>query len=324
MKLLVSAVLAALMSSAPVAPVIAQEYPAKPVRVLSGFAAGGAADIIGRVVAQRLSETLKQPFVVETRAGAAGIIATEAVARSAPDGYTLLVGTMTTHGIAPSLYKKLPYDVTRDFAPVALIGHIPLVMTVGNAVPAASLKEFVGLAKASPGKYTFASAGGGTPPHLTGELFRSTFGLDLVHVPYKGTAPAVTDLIAGQVSMTIDGLTVQLPHIRSGKLKALAAASARRIATIPDVPTFAELGYPDLQVSLWYSLFAPAGTPRPVVSLLNAQVAKMLALPEVRQRLAELAVEPGDGGSPEQFGAFVQAELRRWGEVVQQVGVKLD
>ena len=303
---------------------MAQDYPAKPVRILSGFAAGGAADIIGRVVAQRLSDTWKQPFVVETRAGAAGIIAAEAVARSAPDGYTLLVGTMTTHGIAPSLYKKLPYDVIRDFAPVALIGHIPLVMSVGNSIPASSVDQFVALAKAAPGKYSFATAGGGTPPHLTGELFRSRFGLDLVHVPYKGTAPAVTDLIGGQVSMTIDGLTVQLPHIRAGKLKALAAASAKRIATLPDVPTFAELGYPELQVSLWYSLFAPAGTPRSIVAALNAEVARMLTVPEVRQRLAELAVEPGDGGSPEQFGAYVQSEIKRWGQVVQQVGVKLD
>ncbi len=302
----------------------AQDYPAKPVRILSGFAAGGAADIIGRVVAQRLSDTWKQPFVVETRPGAAGIIAAEAVARAAPDGYTLLVGTMTTHGIAPSLYKKLPYDVIRDFAPVALIGHIPLVMSVGTSIPAGSVDQFVALAKAAPGKYSFATAGGGTPPHLTGELFRSRFGLDLVHVPYKGTAPAVTDLIGGQVSMTIDGLTVQLPHIRSGKLKALAAASAKRIATLPDVPTFAELGYPELQVSLWYSLFAPAGTPRPIIAALNAEVARMLTAPEVRQRLAELAVEPGDGGSPEQFGAYVQSEIRRWGQVVQQVGVKLD
>jgi tripartite-type tricarboxylate transporter receptor subunit TctC len=167
-------------------PAMAQDYPAKPVRILSGFAAGGAADIIGRVVAQRMSESWKQPFIVETRAGAAGIIAAEAVARASPDGYTLLVGTMTTHGIAPSLYKKLPYDVIRDFAPVALIGHIPLVMSVGTAVPARSLNEFVALAKASPGKYSFATAGGGTPPHLTGELFRSRFGLELVHVPYKG------------------------------------------------------------------------------------------------------------------------------------------
>jgi tripartite-type tricarboxylate transporter receptor subunit TctC len=314
------ALLIALISTA----AMAQDYPAKPVRILSGFAAGGAADIIGRLVAQRLSDTWKQPFLVETRPGAAGIIAAEAVARSAPDGYTLLVGTMTTHGIAPSLYKKLPYDVIRDFAPVALIGHIPLVMSVGTSIPAGSVDQFVALAKAAPGKYSFATAGGGTPPHLTGELFRSRFGLDLVHVPYKGTAPAVTDLIGGQVSMTIDGLTVQLPHIRSGKLKALAAASAKRIATLPDVPTFAELGYPELQVSLWYSLFAPAGTPRPIVAALNAEVAKMLTAPEVRQRLAELAVEPGDGGSPEQFAAYVQSEIRRWGQVVQQVGVKLD
>jgi tripartite-type tricarboxylate transporter receptor subunit TctC len=316
--------LLALMSICMWGTAASQEYPAKPVRVLSGFAAGGAADIIGRLVAQRMSETWKQPFVVETRAGAAGIIAAEAVARSAPDGYTLLVGTMTTHGIAPSLYKKLPYDVIRDFAPVALIGHIPLVMSVGNSIPASSVDQFVALARAAPGKYSFATAGGGTPPHLTGELFRSRFGLDLVHVPYKGTAPAVTDLIAGQVSMTIDGLTVQLPHIRAGRLKALAAASAKRIATLPDVPTFAELGYPELQVSLWYSLFAPAGTPRPIVAALNAEVARMLTVPEVRQRLAELAVEPGDGGSPEQFGAYVQSEIKRWGQVVQQVGVKLD
>jgi tripartite-type tricarboxylate transporter receptor subunit TctC len=304
--------------------VAAQDYPSKPIRVVSGFAAGGAADIVGRIVAQHLSAAVKQPVVVENRVGAAGIIASEFVARSAPDGYTLLVGSMTTNAIAPSLYKKLPYDVAKDFAPIILIGHIPLVLSVNAAVPAPSLQDFVALAKASPGKHTFATAGGGTPPHLAGELIKSKFGLDLVHVPYKGTAPAVTDLVAGQVSMTFDGLTVQLPHIRSGKLRALASGSGKRLASIPDVPTFTELGYPELEMSLWYGLFAPGATPRPLVNQLNVAVAKILALPEVRQRLAELAVEPGDGSGAERYAAYVQSEIARWGRVVQQAGITLD
>jgi len=303
---------------------VAQDFPNKPLRVVSGFAAGGAADLVGRLVSQHLSTALKQPVVVENRPGAAGIIASEFVLRSGADGHTLLVGSMTTNAIAPSLYKKLPYDVAKDFAPIILIGHIPLVMSINAGVPAQTLQDFVALVKASPGKYSFATAGGGTPPHLAGELVKSKFGLDMIHVPYKGTAPAVTDLVAGQVTMTFDGLTVQLPHIRSGKLRALAAGSPKRLASIPDVPTFTELGYPDLEMSLWYGLFAPAGTPKPVINQLNAEVAKILALPEVRQRLAELAIEPGDGASAERYAAYVQSEIARWGKVVQQAGIRLD
>jgi tripartite-type tricarboxylate transporter receptor subunit TctC len=313
--------LALLCASAPLA---AQDYPSKPIRIVSGFAAGGAADLVGRIVGQQLSTAMKQPVIVENRVGASGIIASEFVARSAPDGYTLLVGSMTTHALAPSIQKKLPYDVVKDFAPVALIGHVPLVMSVGPAMPATSLADFVALAKAAPGKYTFASAGGGSPPHLSGELLNHRFGIKLVHVPYKGTAPAVTDLVGGQVSMIYDGLTVQLPHIKSGKLRALASGSAKRLASLPDVPTFTELGYPELEMTLWYGLFAPAATPRAVINTLNAEVAKAFLAPEVRQRMADAAVEPGDGASAERYAAYVQSEIVRWRRVVQQVGVNLD
>jgi tripartite-type tricarboxylate transporter receptor subunit TctC len=321
MRVLRFAALALLCASAPLA---AQDYPNKPIRLVSGFAAGGAADLVGRIMGQQLSTAMKQPVIVENRVGASGIIASEFVARSVPDGYTLLVGSMTTHALAPSIQKKLPYDVVKDFAPVALIGHVPLVLSVGPAMQASSLSNLVALAKAAPGKYTFASAGGGSPPHLSGELMNHRFGISLVHVPYKGTAPAVTDLVGGQVSMIYDGLTVQLPHIKSGKLRALASGSAKRLASLPEVPTFTELGYPDLEMTLWYGLFAPAATPRAVINTLNAEVAKALLLPEVRQRMADTAVEPGDGASAERYAAYVQSEIARWRGVVQQVGVKLD
>ena len=317
-KLLVAAVTALLA-----APAFAQDYPTRPVRMLSGFAAGGAADIVGRIVAQPLSDSLKQSFLVENRAGGSGVIATEAVARAAPDGYTLLVGTMTTHALAPTLNKKLPYDVVRDFSPVILLGNIPLVMSINPGIPANSVKEFVALAKASPGKYAFASAGDGSPPHLTGELFKYRMGVDLLHVPYKGTGPAVADLIAGQVALTIDGAPVQVPHIKSGKLRALAVAHDKRLAPIPDVPTIAEQGYSGMEVSLWYGIFAPANTPRPIIAKLNAELVRAMALPDVRKRFADLAVEPA-GGSPEQFGAFQQNEIKRWAQVIQQAGMKLE
>ncbi len=317
-KLLVAAVTALLA-----APAFAQDYPTKPVRMLTGFAAGGAADIVGRIVAQPLSDALKQSFFVENRAGGSGVIATEAAARAAPDGYTLLVGSMTTHALAPTLNKKLPYDVVRDFSPVILLGNIPLVMSINPGIPANSVKEFVALAKASPGKYAFASAGDGSPPHLTGELFKYRMGVDLLHVPYKGTGPAVADLIAGQVALTIDGAPVQVPHIKSGKLRALAVAHDQRLAPIPDVPTFAEQGYSGMEVSLWYGIFAPANTPRPIIAKLNAELVRAMALPDVRKRFADLAVEPA-GGTPEQFGAFQQSEIKRWAQVIQQAGMKLE
>lgn len=279
----------------------AQDYPSKPIRIISGFAAGGAADLIARIVAQRLTDSLKQPVLVENRTGASGIIAAELVARAAPDGFTLLVASMTTHAIAPGLFKTPPYDVIKDFAPVAFLGRIPLVMSVNEALPAKTVKEFVALAKSAPEKYAFASVGNGSPPHLAGELFKLQTGVGLIHVPYKGTAPAVADLVSGQVSMTFDGVSVQLPHIRSGKLRALAIATGKRIAELPEVPTFAEQGYAGLEMSLWYGIVAPAATPRPIVAKLNAEIVRALALPEVRQRLVELVVEPG-GGTAHEFG----------------------
>ena len=304
-------------------PASAQEYPTRPVRLLIGFAAGGSGDIVGRIVAQPASEGLRQPLVIENRAGASGVIATEAAARAEPDGHTLLLGTMTTHALAPALNARLPYDVGRDFAPVILLGRIPLLMSVNPGLPANSLKEFIALAKASPGKYTFASAGDGSPAHLAGELLRRAAGIDLLHVPYKGTGPAVTDLMAGQVSMTIDGAPAQIAQVKAGRLRALAVASDRRLAPLPGLPTFAEQGVPGMEISLWYGIYAPAATPAPVLGRLNAEFNRALALPEVRQRFADLSVEPGGGGAA-QFAAFNQTEILRWAQVVRQSNIKLE
>jgi tripartite-type tricarboxylate transporter receptor subunit TctC len=301
----------------------AQEYPARPVRLLIGFAAGGSGDIVGRIVAQPASEGLRQSVVIENRAGASGVIATEVVARAAPDGHTLILGTMTTHALAPALNARLPYDVMRDFAPVLLLGRIPLLMSVSPAVSANSLNEFISLAKASPGRYTFASAGDGSPAHMAGELLRRAVGIELLHVPYKGTGPAVADLMAGQVSTIIDGAPAQIAQIKAGKLRALAVASDKRLVPLPGLATFAEQGVAGMEISLWYGIYAPAATPAPVLGRLNAEFNRVLALPEVRQRFADLSVEPG-GGSAAQFASFNQTELLRWAQVVRQSNIKLE
>ncbi len=320
MKHLIAAALGLCLTAVPA---LSQDYPNRPLRMLIGFPAGGSGDIVGRIVAQPLGDALKQPLVIENRAGASGAIATEAVARAAADGYTLLLGTMTTHALAPTLNRKLPYDVLRDFTPVILLGRIPLLMSIHPGLPANSLREFVSLAKAAPGKYSFASAGDGSPAHLAGELLKLTSGIDLLHVPYKGTGPAVADLMAGQVSLTIDGVPAQLAQVKAGKLRALAVASDRRLEPLPELPTFAEQGVAGMEISLWYGVYAPAATPRAIVSRLNSELARVLALPDTRKRFADLSVEPG-GGSAEQFGSFSQAEIKRWAQVIQQSAIKLE
>ncbi|MGZ8230705.1 MAG: tripartite tricarboxylate transporter substrate-binding protein, partial [Burkholderiales bacterium] len=248
----------------------AAEYPTKAIRVLVGFAAGGSADIIARAVGQKLADVFRQPVVVDNRSGASGIIATELAAKADADGYTLLEATMTTHGIGPHLYKKLPYDAVKDFEPVALLVRIPLVMFVSVSVPAASLKEFIAVAKANPGRFSYASAGSGSPPHLVAELFKLKTGAQLTHVPYKGTGAALPDVVAGQVHMMVDGPPPFLPFVKAGKLKALAAASDKRNPSLPGVQTFAEAGVAGMEAGLWYGILAPAGTAPELVSRLHA------------------------------------------------------
>lgn len=301
----------------------AADYPVKPIRVLVGFAPGGSADIVARAVGQKLADAFKQPVVIDNRSGASGIIAADLAAKANPDGYTLFEATMTTHGIGPHLYKKLPYDVVNDFEAVALMVRIPLVMFVHASVPAANLKEFVALTRSNPGKYSYASAGAGTPPHLVAELFKLKTGAQLLHVPYKGTGAALPDVVAGQVQMMVDGPPPFLPHVKAGRLKALGAASEKRNSLLPDVPTFAEAGFAGMEAGLWYGIVAPKGTPKAVVARLNAEINRALEQPDLRERFAAMSVEIV-GGPPEAFARYISSELKRWGEVVRAANIKVE
>ena len=298
-------------------------YPTKPIRVIVGFAPGGSADITARTVGQKISELLGQPVVVDNRSGASGIIGTELAARAAPDGYTLLEATMTTHGIGPSLYQKLPYDPVKSFEPIVLMVRIPLVMFAHASVQGKSLKEVVTLLKTSPGKYRYATAGNGSPPHLAAELFKLKAGVDLLHVPYKGTGAAVPDVVAGQVHFMIDGPPPFLGHVKAGRLRALAAANEKRLEQLSDVPTFAEQGYKGMEAGLWYAMLAPKGTPQPVVKRLNAAINEALRQPEVRQRFAASSVEV-IGGTPEACCAYIAVEIKRWGEVARAANIRVE
>lgn len=302
---------------------VAAEYPTKAIRVLVGFAPGGSADIIARAVGQKLGETFRQPVVVDNRSGASGIIATDLAAKADPDGYTLLEATMTTHGIGPHLYKKLPYDVVRDFEPVALMVRIPLVMFVHASVPGATVKEFIAATKAAPGKFSYASAGSGSPPHLVAELFKLKTGAQLLHVPYKGTGAALPDVVAGQMHMMLDGPPPFLPHVKAGRLKALAAASEKRNPLLPNVPTFAEAGVTGMEAGLWYGIVAPKGTPKAIVAKLNAEINRALEQADIRERFAALSVEIV-GGPPQAFARYIDSEMKRWGEVVRAANIKIE
>lgn len=302
---------------------VAADWPTRPVRIIVGFAPGGSADIIARAVGQKLAEAFGQPVVVDNRAGGSGIIGTELVARATPDGHTLLEATMTTHGIGPNLYRKLPYDPIGDFAPIALMVRIPLVMFVHASVPGATLKDFVAATRAAGGRYSYASSGAGSPPHLAAELLRLRTGAQIVHVPYKGTGAALPDVVAGQVHMMIDGPPPFLAHVKAGRLKAVAAASEKRNPQLPDVPTFAEAGVAGMEAGLWYGMLAPKGTPRPVIARLNAEINRALAAADVRERFAAMSVEIL-GGSPEAFAAYMAGEIKRWGEVVKAAGIRVE
>jgi tripartite-type tricarboxylate transporter receptor subunit TctC len=303
-------------------PVVAQPYPAKAIRIIVGFAPGGAVDMVARITAQRLSDSLGRPAVVENRPGASTNIAAELVARAAPDGYTLLMGS-SSNATNMTLFRNLPYDTLRDFAPVTQVGYGPQVLAMHPSLPAKSVKELLALAKAMPGQLSYASAGNGSSQHLTGELFKLVNKVDIVHVPYKGGQPALVDVISGQVAFMFINTLEVLPHARSGRLKVLAVASARRSSVLPDAPTFAESGLPGFEAVTWWGLLAPAGTPREIIARLHGEVVKGLATAEMKERLTGLGAE-AVGNTPEQFGAFLREEVQKWGNVVRTVGIKVD
>src|SRR5688572_24038579 len=300
---------------------LAQDYPNRPIRLVVTVPPGGAADFIARLIGGKLGDALGQPVLVENRGGAGGTIAADAVAKAAPDGYTLLQNSITTHGVGPHLYSKLPYDPVKDFSAVSGLALLPLIMAVNAELPAKTVNDVVALAKKE--SLNFASSGNGGAPHMAGELFKSVTGAPITHVPYKGSGPAVADLVGGRVQIMFDAAPSLIAHIRSGRLRVLAAASEQRNRLLPEVPTFGELGYPKVAVSLWYGLLAPAGTPKPIVEKLNREVAKALGSPDVREKLLAQGAEPMPG-TPEAFASFMQEEMAKWAPVVKQAGVKLD
>ena len=303
-------------------PCAAQQYPAKPIRIVVPFPVGGIADIYSRLIGNRWTELWGQPVVIENRTGAGGNIGADLVAKAAPDGYTLGIGSIGTHAVNLSLFSKLPYDPIRDFAPIALIVDAEGLLVVHPSVPAHNVPELIALTRAKPGGLTYASAGAGTASHLAGELFKAMAKVDMLHVPYKGNVPAITDLLAGQTSLIFATMPTVLPHTKAGKLRAIATIGAVRAAATPDLPTVAE-SLPGFVVSNWVGFFAPAGTPPEIVGRLNAETAKFMQSKEIEARLS------AEGGrfipmTPEQFGSFVKAEIAKWAPVVKASGAKAD
>ena len=301
----------------------AQAYPSQPIKMIVPFTAGGTTDILARTIGQKLSEAWRQPVIVENRPGAGGNIGADVVAKAKPDGYTILMGTIGTQAINASLYSKMPYDAAKDFAPVTLVAMVPNVLVVHPAVNARTVGELVALAKAKPGELNFASSSTGGSPHLSGEMFKQMTGANIVHVPYKGSAPAITDLLGGQVSLMFDNLPSALPQVKAGKLRALGVTSARRSQAAPDIPTIAESGVPGYEVDSWFGILAPAATPKEIVSKLNVEIVRILKIPEVRERLLEQGAEPV-GDTPEQFAEHIRKETVKWARVVKASGAKAD
>lgn len=310
-------VLACALSAGPAA---AQTYPTKPARIVVAFPPGAAADLVSRLVAQKLSEMWGHQVLVDNRGGASGTIGTDAVAKSPADGYTMLMGTMGNLAANAALFPNLPFNLERDFAPVTLAAMVHFVMVVHPSLPVKTVKEFIEYAKARPGQLNYASSGAGGLPHLGAELFKSLAGVNLVHVPYKGSAPAITDLIGGQVSMAIDNLPVALPHIKAGKLRALAVTGPRRVPVLPDTPTMGEAGLAGYELTNWLGLVVPAGTPRDIVLRIHADAVKALKMPDVRERLLGMATEPV-GSTPEELGALMKSETAKWAKVIKDAGI---
>jgi len=321
MKQLATSILVAATAACMHPALAAEAYPTRPIRLIVPFPPGGGTDIMGRLVASHLTSKLGVQTVVDNRGGAGGIIGTELAAKATPDGHTLLIGSVSTISINPSLYPKLPFDTVKDLAPVSLVASTPSVLVVTTGLAARSIQELIALAKAKPGQLNFGSAGSGTSHHLGGELFKLSAGIDIVHVPYKGTAPAVTDLVSGQVSMMISNMPSLLPMIKAGRLRPLAVTSLSRSSLMPELPTVAESGLPGFEVIVWYGVLAPAATPKGIISKLNEHVKEMANVPEVKARLAALGAE-AISSTPGEFARKIREDMKKWGKVVQVSGAR--
>lgn len=315
---------AVMISCTVAAPALAQSaanYPSKTVRFIAPFPPGGSTDLLARLVAQKLTEAWGQQVIVENRGGAAGTIGVEAAARAAPDGYTIVMGHVGTFGVNPTLYPKLPYDAVRDFAPITVLATVPNGMAVHPSLPVKTVRDFVALAKARPGELLYASGGSGSASHLAGEYFKLLTKINMVHVPYKGTAPAMASMISGETTMTITGMVALGPHVKSKRLKLLGVATLKRLAIAPDVPTIHESGVPGYDANQWYGVLTQAAVPRDIVNKLHADIVKVMARPDVRERLAADGAE-AVANTPEQFAAHIQSEIARWAPVVKASGAK--
>ena len=301
----------------------AQQYPTKPIRLLVGFAPGGGTDIVARVIGQKLSEWWGQQVIVENRAGATGTIAADFVSKAGADGYTLLMGHVNSNAIAPTIFKKLPYDAIKDFASVTYVGYVPNVLTVHPSLPVRSVKELVALAKSRPGELTCASSGTGSTQHLALELFMTLTGVKIIHVPYKGSGQAIVDLVAGQVLMNFDTMPPVIDHIKSNRLRALAVTTPKRASQLPDIPTLDETGLKGFEMTNWYGVVAPAGVPRDIINKVSADINKALQDPGVRKRLVDVGTEIG-GGTPESFDNFIKTEIAKYTKLVKAANVQLD
>lgn len=300
------------------------KYPTKPIRLIVAFPAGGSTDIIARLVGQRLSERLGQQVIIDNRGGAGGTVGTEIAARANPDGYTLTMGTTSTHVIAPAAYSKLKYDPVKDFAPITLVASTPYLLVVNPGVKANSLKEFVALAKSQPGKMNYASAGAGSTTHLAMEMLKSTAGLDIVHVPYNGNGPAGTAVLGGQVQALFGSMPAVLPHAKSGKLRPLAVGTAKRSPALPDVPSVAESGYPGFEVSLWLGFFAPRGTPVEIVNRLHSELVKIALSPDMKEQFERNGAEPAHNASSLDLQRLVISEIAKYAKVIKTANIKLE
>jgi tripartite-type tricarboxylate transporter receptor subunit TctC len=297
------------------------KYPDRPIRMVVGFTAGGGTDVVARILAQKISERLGQSVLVENRTGASGMIAGDLVAKSVPDGYTLMMGTQTTFAVAPALYRKTTLDPARDFSGIAMSAVSPLVLVVHPAVPAQSVKDVIAMAKARPGGVNYGSGGLGTSPHMSGELFQAVAGIKLAHVAYRGEAPAINDVIGGQIPFMFSNLSAIVGNVRAGQLRAVGVTSAKRAPALPDVPTLAESGLPGFEVETWFALVAPAGTPPDVRARLNAEIKRALALPDVKQRYVDLGMTAGDS-TPESVDAYIKSEIAKWTKVIKDADIK--
>ena len=303
---------------------VAQAWPSKPIRVIVPYPAGGFYDTIARLVGPKMSEEFGQPVLVENRVGAGGIVGTDHVAKSPPDGYTLMVGGIGPHGINPGLYPKLPYDAVRDFEPIVHVVNAANILVVHPSLPVANLNELVALARSKPGQLNYASNGSGTSPHLAAEMFATAMGLKLTHIPYKGSAPAVTAMLGGQTQMAFNNAGDVIQHIRAGKLRPLAVTGAKRLPVLPDVPTMQESGVPGYEAVAWWAYYAPANTPREIIGRLNSQINKTLQDPEIRKRLSVDGSAEVVGGSPAQLAAFQKSEIAKWSRVIKESGATPD